>query len=187
MNYILSQISGYIALIFISISYFCRKKSKFMLFQIIADIFYAGSYLFVNLYVAGLITIVSTIRCIVFYFCEKKEYKHTLSILPIFIVGYIIVAIIFWTELSDIVPLITATFYTFAYVLKNVQIIRYITLIPNTMLIIYNIIFRTYSNAVLDILETFVVIASIITFHKIRKNELKQLENTNLQGGIDGK
>jgi hypothetical protein len=156
-----------------------------MIFQIFADLFYAGSYIFVNLYVAGLITILSTIRCIIFYICDKKEYKKTIWLLPIFILGYALITIFFWTNYSDIVPLVTGILFTIAYILKDVQTIRYVTLIPNSMLIVYNIVFKTYSNAILDILETIVVIVSIVTFHRIRKIEKQNIIKK--EGVSDGK
>ena len=177
MNYIISQVLGYIALLFMCISYFCRRKNRFMIYQMIGDVFYASSYMFLSLYVAGFITIISTMRCIIYYICEKYEYKHIKWFLHIFILGYVGVTVGFWTGLSDLVPLITGTLFTIAYLLKNVQAIRYTALVPNIMLIVYNISFRTYSNAILDIFETTVIVVSIITFHKLAKKEKEKIKN----------
>lgn len=162
MEYILSQISGAIALVLVCISYFCKKKSGFLILQIFADLFYAGSYLLINIYVAGIITIISAIRCIVFYICEKKNFKYTIWTLPVFILGYSACCIIFWQGLGDLVPLITCTLFTIGYVLKNVQAIRFMSLAPNLMLVIYNIFCTTYTNALLDSIELIVVVVAII-------------------------
>ena len=164
---------GVIALIIICMSYFCKDKSKFLIFQIFADFFYAMSYLLIDIYVAGIITIISTIRCIIFWICDKRNFKYTLWFLPIFILCYIGVTIKFWSGPDDIVPLITCILFTIAYILKSTQAIRYVTLIPNMMLIVYNLFVSTYSNALLDLLETIVIIISIIKFHKLAKAENK--------------
>ena len=171
MEFILSQITGIIALIFVCISYFCKNKSKFLILQIFADIFYASSYLFINVYVAGIITIISSIRCIAFFICEKvKKPKLSYYLLPMFLICYVIVTIIFWQGFGDIIPLITCTLFTISYIQNNTQAIRYLTLIPNAILIVYNIFTTTYTNALLDTLETIVVIVAIIKFHKSKNS-----------------
>lgn len=85
MLYALSQISGYIAIILVAISYFCKEKKRFLIYQTISDIFYAAAYIFVNIWVAGIITILSAIRCVIFNICEIKELSHKKITLPIFL------------------------------------------------------------------------------------------------------
>ena len=172
MLYILSQVSGYIALILIAISYFCKNKKYFLIYQTIADICYAIAYLFINVWVAGIITILSSFRCIVFYVCEKKDINHKNISLPIFILGYIIITAIFWQGYGDILPLITATIYTVVYAIKNTQTIRYLSIVPSVALCIYNLCFRLYSSALLDLFEIVVLIVSIIYYTKKNTQEI---------------
>ena len=171
MSFILSQIFGIIALIFVAISYFCKNKNYFLLLQILADICYAISFLFVEVWYAGIVTIASAIRCYVFFVCEKKNYQHSKITLPIFIIINLLVLIPFVSDYTNIIPFITSTIFTIAYAIKNVQLIRIITLFPNIVLLIYNIYCKTYSNALLDLLETIVLIVSIIYFYKIDKKQ----------------
>ena len=171
MLYIFSQISGYIALLLICISYFCKNKKRFLIYQTIADIGYAMAYIFINVWVAGIITIFSSIRCIVFYICENKGIKHKAVSLPIFISIYCIITIVLWQGYGDILPLITATIYTVVYAIKNIQVIRYLSIVPSVALCIYNICFRLYSSAILDLFEIVVLIISIIHFKKKNTQE----------------
>ena len=172
MLYIFSQVSGYIALLLVAISYFCKNKNHFLIYQTIADICYAMAYLFINVWVAGIITIVSSFRCIVFYICEKKDIKHIRITLPIFILCYIVITAVCWQGYGDILPLITGTIYTIIYVIKNTQAIRYLSIIPSVALCIYNICFRLYSSAILDLFEIVVLIVSIIYFTKKNTQEI---------------
>ena len=73
MKFIVSQILGGIALILICISYFVKKKSHFLTLQIVADAFYASSYLLLDVFSAGVITLISIVRCVVIYFGEKYK------------------------------------------------------------------------------------------------------------------
>ena len=170
MYYILSQISGYVALLLICVSYFCKNKNHFLIYQTIADIGYALAYLFINVWVAGIITIFSSLRCVVFYICENRNIKHKAVSLPIFISIYLIITIMFWQGYSDILPLLTAIMYTVIYAIKHTQTIRYLSIIPSVALCIYNICFRLYSSAILDLFEIIVLIVSIIYFIKKNKN-----------------
>lgn len=164
--FVLSQISGIIALILICISYFCKRKSVFLILQTIADLFYGGAYLLLNHYVAGLITMVSTIRCIYLYIAENKQFKYTEHFLSVFILSYIIIGVGCFESYLDIIPIITATIYTIAFVIKNMQTVRYVCIVPNVMLLAYSTICTTYTNAMLDFLEIIVLIASIIKYGK---------------------
>lgn len=163
--YILSQAFGIIALIIVCIGYFVKKKSTFLMFQIFADIFYSASFLFINVLGAGVITIISTIRCVVFYFIDKKNPKLSLYFVPMFFALYIATAIIFWTSWIDIVPIVTAMLFTIAYVVKSLNLTRYLVLLPNFALMVFGIINANYATAILDFIEFSVVIISIITCH----------------------
>ena len=165
MNFIFAQIFGIIALVSTSIGYFCKRKT-FLITQIICDLFYALAFLILNATVAGIITIISAIRVVYLYIAEDKNFKYKYQFLPIFVVLSLVVAIVFWQGWGDIVPVISMSMFTFALALKNLQLMRYILLVPNFALMIYNIAITTYASAVLDFLEFLVIIVAIITFSK---------------------
>ena len=173
MNFILAQIFGVIALVATSIGYFCTRKT-FLITQIICDLFYAAAFLVLNAVVAGILTIISAIRVIYLFWAESTNFKYRVHLLPLFVVASLIVAILFWQGWADIVPVISLTIFTFALALKNLQIMRYVLLIPNFVLMIYNIAITTYASAVLDLLEFLVIIVAIITFSKKSKQTLNK-------------
>jgi len=107
---------------------------------------------------------ISLCRCIYIYFAEKNTFKYTMHLLPIFIVLYIITTIVFWNNFFDFMPLISSILFTIGYVIKDLQLMRYILIIPNAILVIYNILTTTYTSAVLDFLEVVVIVVAIIKF-----------------------
>lgn len=174
INFIGSQIMGFIALILVCIAYFVKTKAIFLSLQIVANIFYAAAFLFLQSYVAGLITLISILRCLYIFVCEKKKFKYSAYFLPIFIVCYVAIGVIFWKNWFDIIPIITASSFTIAFFIKGLQKTRILCVLPNALLVIYNIFCRTYSNALLDLLELIVLIVAIISYNKIKKSLPKE-------------
>lgn len=175
MNFIISQILGGIALILVCIGYFVKKKSIFLVIQIIANVFYASSYVFLNVLTAGIITIISTIRCIFIYFSEKHNFKQSAYFIPIFIIGYIIVGTVFWQNIFDIIPIISGTIFTIAFFIKDLNLMRYILILPNLLLVIFGILTSAYTVALLDAIEVVVLFVAIIKFHYQNKKEKREI------------
>lgn len=170
LMFLLSQIFGIIALFFGCYAYFSKTKTGFLIILSICDVFYAGSYLFLGSYVAGFVTVLSIINTITFYFCQKNNFKYDHIFLILFIILNIIITIIFWESLIDIVPLITSSLFIYIMFIKNIQLTRYLTLVPNTILLIYNFSLMAYANGILAFIEIIVTVVAIIKFQKNLKN-----------------
>ena len=108
-----------------------------------------------------------------FYFFDKKNisYSKTIYSVPIFAIIYIILGVVFWKNWLDIIPMITATLFTIAYYIKDLKIVRYLSLPPNLMLVVYGIFNLAFTNATLDLIEVFVLIVAIIKFHNFKRNK----------------
>lgn len=169
MEFILAQIFGAIALILVCIGYFLKTKSGFMIIQIIANFFYALAFFVVGAYVGASIVTISIFRCGYLYFAEKKSFKYTLHFLLIFVALYVVMTIVFWQNIFDIMPLLTSIMFTLAYTIKNLQTMRYVLIVPNSILVIYNIFMTTYTSALLDFLEVVVIIIAITKFYFVNK------------------
>lgn len=165
-NFILTQILGGIALILVCFSYFVKNKKYFLLIQVFANIFYAGAFLFQNLFVAGFNTIVSIVRTAIFYLYFKSDKNNIPIYVPLIFTGiYILNFIVFYTSMLDITALFTSIVFTFALYIKNMQTTRCVSLLPNIMLCVYNFVNRCYSSSALDFIESVVIIVSIIYYH----------------------
>lgn len=165
-NFILTQILGGIALILVCFSYFVKNKKYFLLIQVFANIFYAGAFLFQNLFVAGFNTIVSIVRTAIFYLYFKSDKNNIPIYVPLIFTGiYILNFFVFYTSMLDITALFTSIVFTFALYIKNMQTTRCVSLLPNIVLCVYNFVNKCYSSSVLDLIESVVIIVSIIYYH----------------------
>lgn len=174
MEFVLAQIFGIVALVLICIGYFLKKKSNFLIIQVVANLFYAASFLMLDAKAAGIITLISLVRCIYIYFAEKYNFKYIYHFLSVFFVFYVLATIFFWSTPFDFVPLITSTLFTIGFALKNMQQMKYVLIIPNVMLVVYNILTKTYTNALLDLLETVVLVVAIIKDAKENKKPIEK-------------
>lgn len=161
-EFIIAQILGMIALILVCLGYFQKKKTSFLIFQVFANIFYAFSFLVQGAFVGAFLTFISVLRSIIFYICQKKEFKYTYIFLILILISYVTTTIIFWDSWFDIIPLITSTIFTFAFYIKDIRLTRFIMIPPNAMLVLYNIYTKTYVNSLLAILEIGIAIISNI-------------------------
>ena len=169
MYFILAQVMGGIALILTIISYFFVDKRNFFVFNIIANVFYAFSFIFSSALVAGINTLISIVRIIILYYYEKKQKTSPIYLIFIFIICYLTIGIIFFKDYYDIIVIITPILFTIAMSMKNMQAIRYMSLLPNTLLIVYAVVNQVYTSALLDLLELIAIIIAIIKFYKKEK------------------
>ena len=153
MEFILAQILGFIALIVVCVGYFLKKKSHFMIAQVIANFFYASAFLVVGARVGAILVTISLFRCIYLYYAEKYNFKYKIHFIPVFLLLYTSMTILFWNKPYDFLPLMSSTLFTIGYTLNNMQKMRYILIIPNSILVVYNILSTTYTSALLDFIS----------------------------------
>ena len=176
MEFILAQVLGFIALILVCIGYFLKDRFKFLLIQVIANFFYACAFLVVEAYVGGIIIFISLIRCLYIYIAEKYSFKYIYHFLPIFIILYIITTILLWSSWLDLMPLFASSIFTVGFAIKNLQKGKFVLIIPNVILVIYNIFTTTYTSALLDFIEVVVIVIAIIKFYIDKKKNKEKIE-----------
>ncbi len=182
-NYPLSMIASFIALGLIVSSYFVRKKIFYLMLQGIGIIFLVLSYLFIEEFFAMISLSIGLGRTITFFLYEKKDKKAPIWLACLFsgltIVSYFIVNLwILGTAKSiDIIYLISLCLYAFTFRIRDLKIMRYAVVAPNSLAVIYNIaisapIFTVLSYA----FELTANIVAIIQFNIEKQNRLKREE-----------
>ena len=170
VSFILSQIFGGIALVLVCISFFQNKRC-FLILQCASNLFYAGGFFASLSLLAGINTCISIIRTIAIYFYEKNGKTTPYYITLLFFIAYIIVTILFFNGYWDIIPLTTSILITFAMVMKDMLAVNYMLLLPNFLLITYNIFNAFYTSSILNLIGFIVTIIAIIKIYKNRKED----------------
>ncbi len=160
----LAQVFGIIALILVCISYCYNNKKSFLFYQILGNCFYSASFLSLGVLVGGFNTIISTIRVIVLYFYERNKKDPSKILFFLFFTSYLINGIFSFQNYLDIIAIISYEIFNIAMFIKNISLVRKMMILPNLMIIIYNILNFTYTNALLDFIEIAVLSISIYKF-----------------------
>lgn len=168
-NFWLSQVFGIIALILVCLSYQFNDKKKFLAFQVLANLFYASAFLALNVLVGGINTLISLLRVIFLYFYEKKNLNPPKILFLTFFVLYIISGIVCFQTPLDILAMISYEIFNLAMFIRDISLTRKMMVFPNIIIVIYNILLMTYTNALLDLLEIIVLLVAIFRFSKHRE------------------
>lgn len=168
MLFILAQICGIIALIVTVIAVQFKTKEQIVMCSILANLVVSIQFLLLNAITGAVISIINTIRCIIFYYYKKKDRKPSLIVLLIFEVIAVVSGIISWQNLWSIIPIIVTVVYTYGLWQDNVKVIRITTGVAGFGWAIYDIIVMAYVGA---IQETSQLISAIIALVRNRKSD----------------
>lgn len=167
MNYI-AQILGFIALIFIILSYQNTKKEKFLLIQIFANVFFGLQYLTLKAFSAFCSSCISLIRTLIFFKYEKQDKKTPTFILVIILTAISIFGILTYEGIYSLIPIIIALGYSYGTWQSNLKLTYTIGIITSILWIYYNFLVGAYVSIIGSVFE---LLASITGLIKINKNK----------------
>ena len=107
VNFMLAQIFGTTATILLCSAYFVKSRKKFLLLGLCGDLTYGLTFIFVNSWGAGLITLLSCLQTILAIIYENKDKKFPKLFALFFIPGFIILGLMDYNSFIDIIPIIT--------------------------------------------------------------------------------
>lgn len=172
-NFIIAQILGFVATLLLCLSYIVKKKEKFLLLGVIGDLVYGLSFVFVNSLGTGIITMLSCLQSFAFYLFEKKNHEMPKWLAAIFAITFVVVGAMTATSYWDIVPIMVYVWYTFALYVKDIAKIRIMYVIPNMLLVAYDIVVTAYASAFEDGFEatflTTIIVANYIKSRKVQR------------------
>lgn len=177
---ILAELLGFIALTLISLSYQKKTKSKFLVLQILANVFYGLQYLVLGAYSAVCMDIISLIRTYTFYSYESLNKKVPFEALIIIeIVITLIGVFTFNGNIYSLLPIAIGIVYSIAMWQKDLRITYFTAALTSVVWIYYNFVIGAYIATFASVIELF---ASIIGFLKItfRNNSLSYEEGLKL-------
>ncbi len=136
--------------------------------MVLANIVVAIQYFLLNALTGAIISILNTIRCLVFYFYKKKDMKPSLIVLIIFEVIAVISGIVSWQDMWSLIPIIVTVIYTYGLWQDNVKVIRITTGIVGAGWAIYNVVVKAFVGALQEIAQ---LISAIISLYRGKKEK----------------
>lgn len=175
MSFILAQICGVIVLILTVISVQFKTKEKIVMCFVFANLAMAVQFFLLNAVTGAVISIINTIRCIIFYYYKKKDKKPSLIILLIFEIVAIVSGMMSWQNMWSVIPIVVTVIYTYGLWQDNVKVIRITTAIVGLGWAIYDIIVMAFVGAIQEISQFVSAMIALI------KNKEETKEKTEEQ------
>lgn len=178
MLYVLALITSFLAMAFVVVSYFVKKKELYLLFQFLCIIFLILSQFFSLEYFSAIGLIIALIRTFTFYVYEKKDKLApivwpiiftTLSLASYFIVNLWILNTV---KPVDIIFLIGLIMYAFIFRIRSLKIVRFSMLIPTALSVIYFILTLAPIFTILS--YSFELLANVVSIFKYHVLKPKQ-------------
>ena len=169
LKFIIAQLMGLCALIALIKSFQENNKETLLKYQIVSSFCYVLQYLFLNAYTGCLINLVCTIRNWIF----SKYDKVPIIYLIVVIMLIILFAILTYSGIATIFPVISIMTYSIAIWTGNLRLTRKAEIISCLVLIIYNIIFKAYTGIITLSIEMIFVMCAIIKYDFVKYKMLE--------------
>lgn len=161
---ILANILGVIGIFFLVVSVQCNKKSSILIFQIFANIFYGLQYLTLGAFSAGVMSIVSLLRCLIFYSYDRKG-----KLVPLWLFLILALSIIFpifftYDGILSLFPIVATLVYSYATWQKNLSLFRKLVMSVSSLWVVYNFAVGAYISVIGSVFE---FVSSIIAIYRL--------------------
>lgn len=163
---IISSIFGGIAIVFWLFSIQMKSKRDILLFQVVANIFYAVQYIFINSFSAVSMNIISSLKSYIFYKYEKCGKVIPKYYLIIFLVLIIMFGVVTWNGFISLIPVIITIFYTYSAWQDNAKWIRIVFVVAALFWIYYNFSVKAYISIIGNLFEIMSGVISLFRFRK---------------------
>lgn len=164
--FIVAQIFGFIAYVFIFLSYQREQKKDFLKTQIFSNLFFIAQYILLGAWSAFTSSSLSICRTLCYYECDKKEKKPSVWMLVVFVIATILFGMATYCELYSIIPIIICCLYAYSTWQGNLKVTYSIGIFAAALWICYNYYVGAYVAVAGSIME---LVASIIGLTKLTK------------------
>ena len=153
-------------------------EKSFLILQLTGNVFLSVSYLVMGSYFTVFSVLIGIARGLLCYVYEKKDKK-----VPIFVVaglcaatvaGFVVVNYVVLSQASpwDVLYLCASCMYSITFAMRNIKRMRYVTLVPHTLAVAYNLLIHApITSAMSYAIELVVTVVAIIKFDLIKRRK----------------
>lgn len=161
-GFVVSQILSLLAVATIIIGYLAKKRTYFLITQIIANCLIATTYFLLGSMFGCIGIAIANIRTITFFIYEKKNKCVPYWLIGIFIALVCIDSIIFWNSYLDLLCLVAINLFTIAFRVKKDTIMKSILFSANLLFLLFNLFNYDIVGAINKTIELVTLILSIV-------------------------
>ena len=178
-NYTLSLVFGFIAMACAMSSYFVKNKKFFMFLQTGAIICLAFSTLFIENFYAMFSYFLSITRVITYQVLENKGKKVSFWLMSVFALLNIICFAclnIKTFKALDIMFMIGAVLYSYAFGIKNMKFLRLFFLLPTGLSVLYFVLTNATVFVIISYCFEFVANLVALVYYYIKENRTQEIK-----------
>ncbi len=164
MNQIIVQGIGYIALLFVILSFQKNKRSNILLYQIIANIVFILHFSLLHAWTGVVMNVISALRTIIFYQKDTKVWAQRTVWMYGFMGAFILAGLITWTNYASLFALVAGVTDTLALWKKSAKSIRFFMLIPRPLWFSYDFLVGSYPGMTTEVVVLASVLIGILRF-----------------------
>lgn len=174
----ISFVMSAIALILYSLSYFFNNKKGFLISQLSGNVFLSVSYLIMGSYFTMISVLIGIARGLLCFLYERRDKKVpvyvVLSLCSATVISFVVINCIILSDASpwDILYLCASCMYSITFAMRNIKLMRYVSLVPHTVAVAYNLLIHApFTSAISYAIELAVTVVAIIKFDFIGRKK----------------
>ena len=177
-NQTLALIASFIAMAFVVVAYFVKKKAYYLLYELLCIVFLIISYFFTLQFFAMIGLAVGLLRTVTFFVYENKEKSapiawsflfSSLTIASYFVVNF---GMLKTAQPLDVLCMSALVMYAFIFRIRNLKIVRFTMLAPTVLSILFNVLTHAALFAALTyVFELCANLGSIFKYHVLGKEK----------------
>ncbi len=177
-NQTLALIASFVAMAFVVMAYFVKKKVYYLFCQLLCILFLIVSYFFTVQFFAMIGLAVGIFRTLTFFVYENKKKQASITWSFLFsgltIASYFVVnfGILKTAQPLDVLYVLALSMYAFIFRIRNLKLVRFTMLVPTVLSILFNILTHAALFASLTyVFELCANVVSIFKYHIFGKSE----------------
>lgn len=167
---IITQLIGFIGLMFAFICFQQNDYKKIRIFQIIIGIFFTIHFFMLGAYTGCVLNFISLLRAIVYFYKDDKKWASNKWWIFVFLSAFVFSTMLTWKNIWDILPLIGCFVLTFVLYVDSAKFTRLAIWPSSVVWIIYNFISGSIAGLVTELFNLSSIIIGIIR-HDIKRKK----------------
>ena len=169
ITFIISQVFSALAFAMLVISFYNKKKSKMLAFQVADSLFDGIHFCLLGAFSGGIINFVGMLRSIVFLKKEKHSWLNSIYVFLLFIVLYILICLITYDGIISLLPTIGVIIFASALWFGTPKTIRFMGVIASVFWLSYDICVRSYVEITTEIILLISTMISMLKLDILKK------------------
>jgi hypothetical protein len=171
MNQVIIQGIGYLALLFVVLSFQHNNRRRLLFYMLIGLVLFIIHYALLGAWVGSLMNVIEAAMVLVGYRRETDKWAQRKFWPYAFIGIFVIAGILTAKTYVDILPVIAQIIGTIAVWQTNPRVIRYIMLLPRPLWFTYNFVVGSYAGMTTEVVVLLSVLVGIVRFDILKQKQ----------------